>query len=131
MALREAVAAITALNNEIRLSREEAEASRRETRGLKSQIAALTAQVTELHAAQIHALKDQTTQLTEQTTAVSDEVRTKNGITLGGLADNTETRRILDIPEGDRTEHEREHLRTASERLPDDLAADQTKGTEA
>ncbi|MGI8624181.1 MAG: hypothetical protein ACR2NB_12020 [Solirubrobacteraceae bacterium] len=136
-ALTAATTAVTALNDELRLSREKTDAaleesrlSRQETRELKAQIVELTTQITELHRAQIDALTAQTTKLTEQTSAVSNEVKTKNGITLGGLADNAETRRILAISEAERTEHEREHLRTAADRLPDDLAADQTKDTE-
>jgi len=131
-ALGEAVEAVKSLNDELRLSREKTDAaleesrlSRQETRELKTQIAQLTEQITELHRAQIDALTAQTTKLTEQTGAVCDEVKTKNGLTLGGLADNAESRRILAIPEGERTAHEREHLRTASDRLPDDLAASQ------
>ncbi len=116
-ALREAVAAITALNDEIRLSREQtAEAqeehrlSRMETKELKLHITELTGQITELHRAQLEALR---------------EVKTGNTLTLGGLADNVESRRIMDVPEGDRTDHEQEHLRTAADRLPPDLAARQ------
>jgi len=116
-ALREAVAAITALNEEIRRSREETEAareeyrlSRQETRELKTQITELTAQITELHRTQVTALA---------------EVSTHNSLTLGGMADNDETRRILAVPKADRTPHEEDHLRTAPERLPDNLAASQ------
>jgi len=114
-ALREAVAVVTALNDEIRLSREE-------TRELKGQIAALTAQVTELHRSQVKALRNQSG-LKEQTADLHNEVKTQNSLSLGGLADNAETRRILAIPPEARTRHEQAHLDTATDRLPPDLAA--------
>lgn len=41
---------------------------------------------------------------------IHDEVKTMNGLRLGELADNSETRRVVDIPPGDRTTAEREHI---------------------
>ncbi len=118
-ALREAVAAITALNEEIRLSRQQTEAareehrlSRQETKDLKLHITQLTGQITELHRTQIEALR---------------EVKTGNTLTIGGMADNAESRRIMNVPHEDRTPTERDHLDTASDRLSPDVAADQTK----
>lgn len=124
--LREAVAAVSALNDDIRLSREETTVAREETRELKVQITKLTAQITQLHAAQLEALHRQTG-LQAQAVELHNEVQTKNSLTLGGLADNAETRRILTIPEEKRTKHEQDHLDTASERLPPDLAAPQER----
>lgn len=116
-ALQQAASAVTALNEELRLSREKTDAaveeirlSRQETRALKAQITKLTAQINDLHRAQMEALS---------------EVKTYNTLTLGAMADNAESRRILAVPKAERTEHEREHLRTAPERLSDDLAASQ------
>ncbi|HEV8177408.1 MAG TPA: hypothetical protein VGP44_06920, partial [Gemmatimonadales bacterium] len=51
------------------------------------------------------------------------EVKTANALTIGALADNIESRRILDIPEADRTEVEKEHLASAGDRLPDSQRA--------
>lgn len=117
VALNDAITAVKALNDELRLSRERTESaleesrlSRQETRELKTQITELTGQLTELHQVQIAALQ---------------EVQTHNTLTIGGLADNIESRRIMDIPKNKRTDEEHEHLRTASNRLPDDLAASQ------
>lgn len=116
-ALQQAATAVSALNEELRLSREKTDAaleesrlSRQETRELKVQITELKAQMTELHKTQMNAL---------------NEVKTHNTLSIGGMADNAESRRILNVPKDERTEHEREHLRTAPDRLPDDLAASQ------
>jgi len=121
-ALREAVAAVSALNDDIRLSRKETEAaleesrlSRKEGHERATQITALTAQVAQL-------LRNQSG-ISQQATDLCNEVKTKNSLSLGGLADNTETRRILAIPPEDRTRHEQDHLDTATDRLPADLAA--------
>lgn len=128
-ALREAATAITDLNTEIRESREETAAaleesrlSRQETRELKEQIKALTSQITELHKAQLEAMKAQTESIAEKTDAVKKEVKTKNGNTLGELADHAETRRVLQIPEGERTDAERAHLDVIPDLLDEDLA---------
>jgi len=118
-ALRSAVAAVSALNDEIRAARERADCERVE---LREQISALTAQVTELSRAQTA----QTTNLSARTTDLHNEVKTSNGLTIGGLADNTETRRILAVPSHLRTAAELEHLRSAPDRLPPDLAARQS-----
>ncbi len=114
-ALKEAATAVTELKDEIRLSRQETHDAREETQQLKSQISALTEQITELHGMQMEALK---------------EVKTGNTLTIAGLADNAETRRILAVPKEKRTEKEREHLKTAPDRLPDDQAVDQTEDKE-
>lgn len=121
-ALTLAATAVTELKDEIRLSREETAAareegrlSREETREMKAQITDLTAQISELHRTQVEALK---------------EVKTGNALTIGGMADNAESRRIMGILKGDRTAHEIDHLDTASDRLPDNLAANQEKDKE-
>lgn len=121
-ALTAAVTAVNALNEELRLSRDKTEAaleesrlSRKETGELKTQITELTAQIADLHRTSLEALT---------------QVKTNNTLTLGGMADNAESRRIMDVPRSDRTPHERDHLDSASDRLPDDLAADQTKDKE-
>ncbi len=115
-ALHTAAEAITELKDEIRLSREETHGARTEALELRIHIAALTEQITELHKTQMEALK---------------EVKTGNTLTLAGLADNAETRRIMEIPKKDRTNTEQGHLDTALERLSVDQAADQTDDKEA
>jgi sRNA-binding protein len=121
-ALTAAAAAVTELKDEIRLSREETAAareesrlSREETREMKAHITSLTAQISELHRTQIEAL---------------NEVKTGNTLTIGGMADNAESRRIMEVPKAARTSHEADHLDTATDRLPSDLAADQTQDKE-
>ena len=44
------------------------------------------------------------------------EVKTMNELTLGQLGEASETRRIMDKPEGDRTTRERRHTDAAEER---------------
>lgn len=105
-----AIAAITALNHEITSSRQETEAAREETRKSRAETRVLMAQIEALHA---------------ETTNVLDEVKTSNALTIGALADNTESRRILEIPSRDRTDQEKMHLDTASDRIPDDKRASQ------
>jgi biopolymer transport protein ExbB/TolQ len=104
--LHEAVVAVTGLNREIQASRAETEASREETRLSRAETRRLMSQIEELHG----------------------EVRTHNQLTIGQLADNTETRRIQEIPKEDRTAFEDAHLAGADERLPEgkrpDIAAE-------
>jgi hypothetical protein len=50
--------------------------------------------------------------LSAQVEQVHQEVKTGNALKLGQLADATETRRIEDIEPSDRTEGERDHMRT-------------------
>ncbi len=114
-ALREASKAVTELKDEIRLSRQETHDARAEALELKKQLNMLTQQITELHRTQMEALK---------------EIKTGNTLTLAELADNIESRRIMALPKKDRTDMETAHLDTASERLSDDLAADQTNDKE-
>lgn len=95
--LIEAIEAITDLNREIKASRAETERSREETRLSRAETRRLMAQIEELHG----------------------EVKTSNALTMGALADNTETRRILLVPKDDRTPIEFEHLASAGERQPE------------
>ena len=106
----EAMAAIVGLNADIRLSRQETEAAREETRKSREETRMLMLQIASLH---------------RETREVLGEVKTNNTMSIGALADNTETRRILDLPIEDRTPKEKEHLRTAKDRLPHDLRAKQ------
>lgn len=106
--LGKAITAITALNEEIRRSRAETEASREETRLSRAETRKLMLQIDNVH----------------------DEIKTANALTIGALADNTETRRILEIPKEERTEAENQHVATAGDRiderhLPDIPPADQ------
>ena len=94
--LAEAITAVTELNREIKASRAETERAREETRLSREETQALMAQIEELHG----------------------EVKTSNRLTMGALADNAETRRILLIPKGDRTDTEFEHLASAGDRQP-------------
>ena len=95
--LAEAITAISDLNDEIRRSRNETLAAREETR----------------------LSREETRQLMVQINAVHGEIKTSNALTIGALADNTETRRILEIPKKDRTPVENEHVATVSQRLPE------------
>ena len=115
--LIEAVAAITALNTDVSHSRQETESARRETQQSRAETVELMRQIAGLHADTRHVLQD--------TKYVLEEVKTSNALSIGALADNIETRRILDLPEADRTEMEKNHLTSAKDRLPDDLRAKQ------
>jgi len=115
--LIEAVTAITALNRDVALSREETALARKETQQSRYETLQLMKQIAGLHVDTRNVLQD--------TQHVLEEVKTGNGLTIGGLADNAETRRILDLPEGDRTLAEREHLTTAGSRLPEGQRAKQ------
>jgi hypothetical protein len=95
--LTEAITAITDLNREIKASRSETERAREETRLSRAETRRLMGQIEELHG----------------------EVKTSNRLTMGALADNIETRRILLLPKEDRTPVEFEHLASAGERLPE------------
>lgn len=108
--LIEAIAAITSLNHEITRSRQETEAAREETRKSREETRVLMGQIDALHA---------------ETTNVLTEVKTSNALSIGALADNTESRRILEIEPVDRTPQEKEHLATAKDRLPKELRAHQ------
>lgn len=94
--LSEAITAVTELNREIKASRAETERAREETRQSREETRQLMAQIAEVHT----------------------EVKTSNALTIGALADNTETRRILEIPKADRSQVENEHVATAGDRLP-------------
>ena len=111
--LIEAVAAITALNTDVALSRKETAAAREETQQSRAETLQLMKQIAGLHADTKNVLQD--------TKHVLQEVKTSNGSTIGALADNGESRRIMEVPEGNRTVAERQHLRSA--RLPDDVRA--------
>lgn len=111
--LTEAIKAVTTLNMEITHSRQETEAAREETRKSREETRILMAQIAALHV---------------ETKNVLTEVQTSNALSIGALADNIESRRILDIPIDERTEQEKIHLATAKDRLPADLRA--THGTE-
>lgn len=106
--LKEAIDAIKDLNTEIRRSRQETEAAREETRKSREETRILMSQIESLHV---------------ETKEMHDEVKTSNALTIGALADNQESRRILAIPETERTATEKEHLSTASDRLPDSTRA--------
>lgn len=94
--LAEAIKAVSALNEEIRMSRSETASAQEETRLSRIEIRRLMAKLNDLH----------------------EEVKTSNALTIGALADNTETRRILEIPREERTDVEKQHLATANQRLP-------------
>lgn len=115
-----AVAAVTSLNDEIRRSRQETEAAREETRLSREETRKLMSQIESLH--------QETKGVLIETSHVLDEVKTSNALSIGALADNTESRRILEITPSERTSQENEHLATAHDRLPDELRADQNKG---
>ena len=87
--LIEAVQAITDLNREIRQSRDETARSREETRLSREETRALMKQIAAIH----------------------QEVKTSNALTIGALADQAESRRILSLPVMDRSEAETEHLK--------------------
>lgn len=93
--LTAATAAMAEMTREIRLSRAETENAREETRQSRRETRELMEQIAELHG----------------------EVKTANSLTIGALADNTETRRILEIPKEDRTPMENEHVATAADRI--------------
>lgn len=95
--LTAAITAITDLNREIKASRAETERSREETRKSRAETRRLMAQIEELHG----------------------EVKTSNALTMGALADNQETRRILLLPKEERTPVEFEHLASVGERQPE------------
>lgn len=95
--LAEAITAVTDLNREIKFSRRETELAREEAR--KS--------------------REETKKLMEQIESVKDEVKTSNALTIANLADNTETRRILELLPEDRSTAEKQHIDTAGERLPE------------
>jgi hypothetical protein len=78
------------LLREIGLSNAATAASREETRLSREESAALRVLLEKVH----------------------NEVKTANSLSLGALADNTESRRIADIPEADRTEGEKAHMDT-------------------
>ena len=100
--LADAITAVTELNREIKASRSETERAREETRKSRAETRQLMAQIEQVHG----------------------EVKTSNALTMGALADNTETRRILDIPREQRTTVEQQHLATAGDRLPTDQRPD-------
>lgn len=104
---------ITSLNLEIMHSRQETEAARSETRQSREETRILMAQIESLH---------------NETSALHEEVKTGNALTIGALADNTETRRILELPIAERTIIEQAHLDTAGTRLSEEKRADQSDG---
>lgn len=53
---------------------------------------------------------DELMKVDEKVAQVDEKVLTLNSMTIGQLADATETRRIDNIEEGDRTEGEQEHM---------------------
>lgn len=96
--LNDAIAAVTGLNREIKASRSETEHAREETRQSRSETRILMEQIELLHA----------------------EVQTNNTLTIAALADNAETRRILEVPKSERTPVEFDHLATVDDRQPTD-----------
>lgn len=102
--LSEAITAVTELNQEIKAARLEAERAREETRQSRAETRELLHQIEILHEGQVE---------------LHDEVKTHNALTMGALADNQETRRILDVPKEDRTPVEFEHLASVGERQPE------------
>lgn len=127
--LAEAISAVTALNREITHSRQETEAAREETRKSRAETRLLMAQIESLHAETKGVLEEVKTN-TEETKNVLEEVKTSNALSIGALADNTESRRILDIPAGKRTVQENEHLASAHTRIPDAFRASQGEDDE-
>lgn len=109
--LGEAMVAVTELNREIKASRSETEAAREETRKSRAETRQLMSQIENLHS----------------------EVKTSNALTIGALADNTETRRIMALSKDERSPVEIQHLATASDRLPQskrpEISDDEEKGT--
>lgn len=95
--LTEAINAISDLNSAIERARAETERAREET----------------------HKSREETQQLMAQIAAISGEVKTSNQLTIANLADNTETRRILGVPEDERSKMEQQHIDTAGDRLPE------------
>jgi len=100
--LTEAIAAITSLNHEIKASRAETEYARSETRRSREETRMSRAE---------------TRELMMQIEELHGEVKTGNALTMGQLADNTETRRILELSKEDRSVLEAEHLATAGARM--------------
>lgn len=94
--LRESNSTMKELTREIRISRDETERAQEEARKSREETRTLMAQIAELH----------------------NEVKTSNALTIGNLADNAETRRILLVPEGERSSVEKEHIDSANERQP-------------
>lgn len=94
--LRAVTTAMLELNQELRHSHDETTVAREETRLSREETRLLMIEI-----------KD-----------VKSEIKTANALSIGALADNTETRRILEIPKDDRTNAENEHVATASDRIP-------------
>lgn len=94
--LSEAISAVYDLNREIKASRAETARANEETMKSRAETKQLMAQIELLHG----------------------EVKTFNALTMGNLADNQETRRILEVPKEQRTDTEFEHLASASDRQP-------------
>lgn len=122
--LAEAIAAITTLNLQIAGARRDTELARDETRKSREETQRLMVQVQILRN-ETRDVLDEVKVNTVETKHVLDEVKTSNALSIGALADNIESRRILDIPVGQRTPQEVQHLDTAHVRLPDNLRADQ------
>lgn len=91
--LNQATESVILLNREIRLARAETIAARRETDKTREGLIILMKQIEDL----------------------AREVSTNNTLTLGDLAENAETRRILEIPKRIRTLVEIRHLETAED----------------
>lgn len=96
--LKDAITAINNLNTEIRKSRAETAKLREDNLRQNGEMQKLLNHIEELH----------------------KDVRTSNSLSIGALADNAETRRILQIPKEERTYMEKLHLATAHERVPEE-----------
>lgn len=99
--------------------RREVEGLRRELRETVDKLDAAIAQLVIANEAAAAAreetriARDETAALREEIKNIHDEVRTSNALTMGAMADNQESRRILAIPTEQRTDAEVEHLETA------------------
>lgn len=92
-----AIARATDLLQEVTLSNAATAAAREETAAAREE--------TRIARAETQALR-------EEIQSIHEEVRTGNALTMGAMADNQESRRILAIPVAERTADEHEHLET-------------------
>lgn len=104
--LAEAVKAIGDLNLEIRHSRSETAASRLETASSRLETAAS---------------REETQKLMLQIESTHNDVKTTNELMFIALADSTETRRIMSIPQSDRSPEEAKHITDAIGRIFQEL----------
>jgi hypothetical protein len=95
--LAEASTSIGRLLHDLEASNAATAAAREETQRYRGELSLVRADIAKVHAA---------------VEITNSAVETGNSLSLGGLADNAESRRIAEIPEVDRTDAERKHIDT-------------------